>query len=217
MWGRGALALGIGLLLLGCATQAQKESARMEESIGSLTGQAEACWKKATSSDSYQVVKGKMAGPTERPSMMMMTNSSKPTPAETAALVAYHGDQLTPCRKEIVSGLGGVHPALQSAVVAGYSEYDASYAQLVTGKMTWGDFAAANGQYWNHFEARWSEAVRQIDAGLQDAHRYEVQQRQAAAAAMSQWAYQQQVISAMNRPVTTNCHRMGAYTNCTSQ
>ena len=42
--------------------------------------------------------------------------------------------------------------------------------------------------------------------------------RQAAAQAIAQWAQTQQVINAMNRPVTTNCTNLGSgIVNCVSQ
>jgi hypothetical protein len=63
----------------------------------------------------------------------------------------------------------------------------------------------------------------QLDGDLAQAHQYEIQQRQAALSALSQWAYQQQVvmqnqqmINAMNRPVMTSCRYIGATLNCAS-
>jgi hypothetical protein len=61
-----------------------------------------------------------------------------------------------------------------------------------------------------------------INRDLNASHNTEVAQRQAAAA-LSNWAYQQQVllqnqqaVNAANRPRTTNCQYVGAYLNCTT-
>jgi phage terminase Nu1 subunit (DNA packaging protein) len=59
---------------------------------------------------------------------------------------------------------------------------------------------------------------RRIVSGLERSHEAELARRQAAAQAIAQWAQTQQVINAMNRPVTTNCTNLGSgIVNCVSQ
>jgi hypothetical protein len=59
---------------------------------------------------------------------------------------------------------------------------------------------------------------QRIVAGLEQSHQAELARRQAALNAMAQWAQTQQVISAMNRPVTTNCMNLGSgIVNCVSR
>jgi hypothetical protein len=64
---------------------------------------------------------------------------------------------------------------------------------------------------------------REIASGLEKSHSAELARRQAAATALSNWAYQQQIllqnqqaINAMNQPRMTNCQYIGAMLNCTT-
>jgi hypothetical protein len=46
------------------------------------------------------------------------------------------------------------------------------------------------------------------------AQQAELQRRAAAASALQQWSYQQQVLNSLNRPTTTNCSVTGGFINC---
>jgi hypothetical protein len=104
-----------------------------------------------------------------------------------------------------------------------YAKSDANYLALAERKITWGEFNTATVAARNELTASLQAVGQAIDTKLQNAHAAEVQQRQAAAAALGNWAYQQQVllqnqqaINAANRPRTTSCQYVGAYLNCTT-
>lgn len=115
------------------------------------------------------------------------------------------------CRREAMEGLARVHPAYGVILARAYADSDGDYAELIQRQMSWGQFAQRAAQHKQAARASLLEADGKIQHNLQNAHAYEMQQRQAFAAAMRQAAYQQQVISAMNRPVNTTCYRTGTF------
>ena len=116
----------------------------------------------------------------------------------------------------MLQGAAKVHPAYAAVFAESYAAADQQYAKLVRREISWGDYATFSVQRYAALRSEVAKTDQQVKAQLDNAHRYEIQQRQAAAAAFSQWAYQQQVIAAMNRPVSTNCTRIGYTVNCTS-
>jgi len=207
----GAAALG------GCATGAQQEAERMQ-GTGAVSLQAmNACWATVEASDQYQALKGRLPPPQGDTPMAIMVNQAKPTPEEAALLLSLHDGPIAACHREGIEDAGKVHPAYGAIFARGYADADTDYAQLVQRQISWGEYAQRSARRKEVVRTAMLEADAQIRQNLQSAHAYEMQQRQAFAAAMRQAAYQQQVISALNRPVTTNCYRNGAYLNCTSQ
>jgi hypothetical protein len=108
-------------------------------------------------------------------------------------------------------------------LVQSFSEKDKVYTDFVDGRMTWGQFNQSLKDIGEKTQVAGMRAANQIDANLQNQHAFEIEQRQRAAAAFQQWAYQQQVlanqraaIAAANRPVTINCNYAGATAQCTS-
>ena len=75
----------------------------------------------------------------------------------------------------------------------------------------------------NESAAKASTIGRAVVSGLQKSHDAEIAQRREAAAALSNWSYQQQVllqnqqmINAINRPRMTTCQYVGAYLQCST-
>jgi hypothetical protein len=216
--------VGMAILLAGCATAAQQEATRVKDTIAREKVNIGNCTAQITASETYQALKDKLPPPDgSPPSMALQANTSKPTEQQVALLLDYHRDQLSPCRKVTLQAFANVHPAFVAIVAQSYAESDASYARLVRREISWGGFASDSYARLQATKANVSQMGRQLDGELAQAHQYEVQQRQAALSALSQWAYQQQVvmqnqqmINAMNRPVMTNCRYVGATLNCTS-
>lgn len=116
-----------------------------------------------------------------------------------------------------------VHPAYAAVAAETYAAADQQYARLVRREISWGENAVMSAQRVTAMRVALTRVGQQINAELANAHAYEIQQRQAAAAALSNWAYQQQVLSqnqqavnALSRPRMTNCQYVGTVLNCTS-
>jgi hypothetical protein len=141
---------------------------------------------------------------------------------QSDAEASYH-QQLAPCRKMMLEGFSHINPALVPPVANSFARSDSNYAKLVTQKSTWGEFVIEASAIARERQSKVSAIARAIDQGLAQSHNAEVAQRQAAAAALQNWSYQQQVlqqnqqaINAASRPRMTNCQYVGTYLNCTT-
>jgi hypothetical protein len=206
----------------GCATAAQQESARLTQTNAEGVKAATACFDRVKASEPYQALKDKFGGDGQS-SLAMKTNAEKATPAEARLVLALHQEYLMPCRKMNLENFGKVHPSIAMALAENYTKADANYAALVTYKETWGEFVTERDALGVQLQARLASASAAINRDLNASHNTEVAQRQAAAAALQNWAYQQQVllqnqqaINAANRPRMTNCQYVGTYLNCTT-
>lgn len=212
------------LCLSGCATGAQQQAAKMNEAAKAAISDGTVARDRAAALPSYQVLKDKIPPLDGSPSSMaLQTNTSKPDAEEVAALLEFHRDGLSPWRAVALQDWAKVHPAYAAVAAETYAAADQQYARLVHRELSWGEYATFSAQRITAFRAAVTRIDQRIKAELGNAHAYEIQQRQAAAAAFSQWAYQQQVlqqnqqaINAANRPRMTNCQYVGTYLNCTT-
>jgi hypothetical protein len=219
------LALVVALFAVGgCATGAQQQAARMNEAAQVMVADANAARARATALPSYQALKDKLP-PLDGspPSMALLTDTSRPNSEEVVALLEFHRDGLSAWRAVMLQDFAKVHPAYAAVAAETYAAADQQYARLVRRETTWGEYATMSAQRTTALRGELTRVGQQIKSELANAHAYEIQQRQAAAAAFSQWAYQQQVlqqnqqaINAVNRPRMTNCQYVGTYLNCTT-
>ena len=214
------VALALALELGACATGAQREMARMGEAANADAPKVKACFAQATSSPEGKMMVAKLGG--DPPTLAAQVNPQKATPEEVQQVLSYH-QQLAPCRKMMLEGYSHINPALVPPVANSFARSDSNYAKLVTQKSAWGEFAIEASAIARDRQSEVSAIARTIDQGLAQSHNAEVSQRQAAAAALQNWSYQQQIlqqnqqaINAANRPRMTNCQYVGTYLNCTS-
>jgi hypothetical protein len=222
---RSALILALALVVGACATEAQREAGRMSEAGQAALDSAKQCMARYTASADYQSLKDKLPPLSEPAPMSLLANHERPSTAEAETLIRVHREYVTPCRQIIVEGMNRMHPGIGGAYASNYAAADAEYVKLVRREISWGDYALAR----ERESAALQQRVAAIDAAvkkdLTQSHEAELQRRQASAAAMAQWSYQQQVIAALNRPApvrttptmaTTNCTRLGAFLDCTT-
>ena len=100
---------------------------------------------------------------------------------------------------------------------------DKLWVEAVSGQLTWAQFNQGRRDLTTEAATKMARADSQINAGLQNQHAIEIEQRQRAAAAFQQWSYQQQVlqqqqqiINVINRPTTINCNYVGNNAQCAS-
>jgi len=204
------------LVIGGCESPTRQEAARLKEAREASNAADEACTARYAASNEYQFLKDKLP-PTggKPPSMELLTNPNKPTEAESAVLLKLHKDYLAPCRQQTVENSTKISPAWGAAYATAFADADKNYARLVQRQESWGEYA----QSWHAGRAKLQQAlqdvVSNVNRDLAQSYAAEAQQRQALASAVSQFAYQQQVIAAMNRPVSVTCTRTGGIVNCT--
>lgn len=206
--------------LSGCATQAQREVSRMQGESARGEAAVTACDAKVKASPEYQFLKPKVAE--EGASLSQQADPAKATPEQIRAIYAVHA-AIGECRKIRLEAANAINPTLVAPLASGYARADAAYVGLVEGKSTWGQFNREMEATRAEVRSQLSAATSQIQRGLDQSHTAEVARRQQAAAALSTWSYQQQVlyqnqqmINAMNAPRMTNCQYVGPQLSCTT-
>jgi hypothetical protein len=204
------------LSLSACATTAQRELAHMEEGGSNFKSHLKTCVAPVMANEEYREINAKLP-PLEGSTvpMSVLVNQQKPIEAEAALLLKRHAD-LEPCRRQAIDDANKVNAAYGAALISSYTAADADFIRLVKREETWGEFAQGSQQRASMLVQQGQQITDNINQHLQQSHAAEVQHRQAAFQSLSQWGYQQQVIAAMNRPVSTNCVRTGTVVNCTS-
>jgi hypothetical protein len=184
---------------------------------------AQACAQNISNDPQYTPIASKTpVGASNQYSLEMLTNKTVPSKSEIALPYKLYADNQE-CRKIFIDGLSRLHPLAVAPAIEAYNESDKLWAEMASGKLTWGKFNEDRKTGTTQLTLKLSQAGQQIDTQLQDQHQSEIAQRQQAAAAIQQWSYQQQLlanqqaaINAANRPVMTNCTYTGTTANCTS-
>lgn len=225
------IALGILVLMAGCATGAQQESARMRAAVASTNDQAKQCQVRAEQSPEWQELSAYLPSlDGSDPSMTLRTNASVPTPEQAATLARLFNDYMRPCQATLLASTGAVHPAMSAVLAESYAARNQAYAQLASRQATWGAYANFSASLVAETKSAWARTGQEIEGGLQAQHNTEVQQRQAASAAMMQTGMglmalsnqqqminqNQQAIYAANRPRTSNCQVIAGFLQCTT-
>jgi hypothetical protein len=203
-------------LLGGCATAAENEVERQQQALKEGREAATACWDRAESLQAFKMVEAKLPSRSGPISMALQANTSRLTPEEATALLDFHREGLSVCRELMLQSAAKVSALLPPVLAEAFAAQDQQYVRLIKREISWGDYATAAVQRRAAFDAAIAKAGQQNRNQLEASHDREMARRAQAAQAMQTYIYQQQVINAINRPVTTNCYRVGAMVNCTS-
>jgi hypothetical protein len=213
-WGRFLVAISCWLLAA-CATGAQVEGLRQNQIYADMKPTLDACIKAIDGDPSYAVLRTKLIIDEGIPTLEMLSDRTKPTKQDVEALYKLH-NAFQGCRKIILDAAAQAHPMRVVAYAEMYTAVDRVWADLVSGKSTWGEFNQAREAAKVTGREKLAQVEAQIRSGLQHDHDTEMRQRQQAAQAMQEWSAQQQAIAAANRPRTTDCNFMGNTASCTS-
>jgi hypothetical protein len=201
------------LLLVGCATQAQRQFQTMKTSNQANLGQMKTCVTNVYNSPEAAPLRGHLALNPSDVTLQQMSDNTFATPTEVQAIYAAH-PLIQACRKAVLSGLAQSEPSLVPILIATYNKGDDDLLALSQQKMTWGDYVRRARDRATEAQAALQAEDRSVVSGLQQEHQAEITQRQRAAEALTAWAQTQQLINAANRPVMTNCSALGSTVNC---
>jgi hypothetical protein len=218
------LLLGV-LFLTGCMeTTAQHENVRMQSETNNANTAAKECLQATFDKPEYVNLRQHtyFSATDQSWPLQMLNDPTVPTKEQIKQIYAIYAD-IQECRKIILDGAGKTHSAMVMAWVQNFSESDRLWAEFAKGKMPWGKFNEGRKAGSVDGQARLVQAATQINGQLQNQHQSEMEQRQRAAEAFSQWATQQQAfaaqqqaIAAANRPRTINCNYYGNTATCNS-
>ncbi len=210
-------------LMIGCETATQKHISNLTADIQAAEQRVYACLQNIETNPVYQGLSkhtpltGRMT-----PSIEQLTDDTLPTEDESKVIVALH-NELSQCRARGIEDLMKTVPSLVSIFVPAYLEGDLITVELIKRKITWGEANKRKATIKNETMSKGHAEVQRLNQAYARSHEAELQQRQAAMNALSNWAYQQQVllqnqqlINTINRPVMTNCTGAGRSIQCSS-
>jgi hypothetical protein len=213
------LAVGLMLSLAACQTGAQRELGRLQAIENDMASTYNTCTRAAASRPEYANIHHRLSlpGTDGTPTLAQMQDSTRATPEDRAAFVAWHAE-LAACRAPFNESAGRISPQLAAAVMQSQAELDQIIVRVASSEITYGDGSRELAALYPRARARNQQAFAAINSRLEGLHAGEVQQRQAAAGAMAfgiqQYSLQQQMIAAQNRPQTVNVRVAPSTTNC---
>ena len=155
------------------------------------------------------------ANPTQA-SILQLTDKSMFSPGDVQTLSHLHND-VPACRKQLLPHLANSFPLTVPVMIRTWSAADHNILKLVQQKITFGEYTTKAKATTDQFMVDYQEALRGTDADLRAADQNEIRNRQAAGTAMMQFLQTQQMVNAMDRPVTTTCTSFGPQINCVSR
>lgn len=211
------------LLIASCQTMAQRQAISIRENTLEANQKARACVHAIEVNPSYQSIAQHIPlnGNVE-PTLAQLADKGVPSKKDIQIIIAVHND-LSVCRERAIEDYMKATPSIIPTLVQAFHASDLVTVDLIQRKITWGKANKKLLALKDKFRAKLQDAFNQIDRNLTASHRAELEQRQRAIDALSQWSYQQQVlmqnqqlINTLNRPVTTNCTAYGNSVHCSS-
>jgi hypothetical protein len=200
---------GMAGLLLGCATQAQRQYQAIATGNQAIGAQAKACEAEVYNAPEAASLRPHFPMDLREATLTQLSDPSLATKPEIDAILLLY-PRLQACQKAILEGLVNTMPGLVPILAKGYSEGDDDTILLIQRKLTWGDRIHRGRNRVIALQAAMLAEAQRVVAALEQSHEAELARRQAAvqaaAAALASYAQTQQVISNMNRPV--NCTTM---------
>ena len=209
------------IILSGCATQAQRQYQQLDMQYHSALSSMDSCIQPLLETAVVHRL---------RESFLLDTND--PRVVEKLALKTYVTQQEAkdvidfsalrkPCHKLAIEEFGKIHPEYVVSLARIFAEADADLAKAINKELTIGDINQRTIDRVNRWQAEFSQIGQRIASQLNQAHQYELAQRQLAAQALQAWSYQQQVLNnqqqllkATTRPRTMNCYYIGTLLHC---
>jgi hypothetical protein len=157
------------------------------------------------------------------PTLEQLADKSKLTPKEIEALIITN-NEFTRCRKVMIENTSKYVPALIPVIVRFYHNQDLIYADMIQRKITLGEANRKIFTEGEQFEQGIYEVLSNLAKELARTHREEISKRElaleAAQNALLEWGKTQQELvrsqQTINRPVMTNCQRIGNSIYCTT-
>jgi hypothetical protein len=212
----------VAVLLAGCATAAQRQYQSMASNNRSAAQDLQACVVALYNSPEFAPLRAHFALPPALPTLEQLSENSRATDGEIRLLLEVH-PRVQACRQQLLDRLTQSTPSLAAILATLYAKSDDSLIQLISKRQTWGKHTRQVRDLAIEGRSELTAEAQRITSELQQSHEAELAQRQAAAQAaadaLGRYAQTQQIIANMNRPVFTDCLRMGYQgnmLNCTT-
>jgi hypothetical protein len=204
-------------LLAGCTTAAQRQYQTIATGNQAILAQIKSCVTDAYNAPESAPIRPHLPLDFRELTLAQLSDQTLPTKQEITAVLAIH-PRIQACRKAALDGLLNTAPSVIPMLAKTFAEADDDTIVFVQRKRSWGEYVRRARDRTLAMQSGLQAEGQRIVAGLEQSHQAELARRQAALNAMAQWAQTQQVISAMNRPVTTSCMNLGSgIVHCVSQ
>jgi hypothetical protein len=207
----GAIALG----LAGCATNAQRQAQQIAQNWQTTASELQACTSEVYNAPESEPLRRHLPYNVLNATLEQLTDSAKASDDEIKAIYAQN-PKLQECRNSALHSLSTTTPTVVPILIDGYQKNDQIVIDLVQKKITWGEANQRAKALAVQMQKQLTDASQQIEANLERSNAAELAQRQAASNALARYLQTQQMINALNRPVTTNCMGTGYTVNCTT-
>jgi hypothetical protein len=213
-------AIVVGTLLTGCATQAQRQSQVIQTNTQTTVVQFQACVTALYNSSDMESLRAHIPLDVRQATLQQLTDPSKVSDVEIGAIYVVQ-PRYQECRQAMLDGLSVTTPTLIPIMVSSIDRTDDSLIDLIQRKISWGEHVRRRKEVAADLQRDITAEGQRIAAGLQQSHEAELARRQAVADALARYAQTQALINSMNnaanRPVLTNCTRVGNTVNCVTQ
>lgn len=202
------LLLVVLLVSAGCAARGQQVYDRIQAAQRDGLARMDACYREALAGPNFDLISDKLA---PDPDLALQSDRSIATPDEAAAIMALH-ESTKRCRAIWIAMGEQVSPTYAALLRQSFARGDANTARLVSGKITWGEWAMAQATEKADRAAKLTAERAAVYQGLATADAAEKERR---AAAWQRAAIAGAMINA-SMPRQTNCTRFGDTINCTT-
>jgi len=195
----------ICLMVVGCITGAQRQSARNQKVAPEPSTLGLDCVQRVAENPEYDGIKTKLYfGADNQPPSEMLTDRSHPT-KEQIKLLYNIRDDIQKCRKILLEGSAKTRPLILLTLINSFVESDKLWLEATGGKLAWGTFNQRRKDISTQAQANLAQADTQIASQVQSRNENQAQldaeQRQRAVAAMEQWAHQQEMLANHQRAI----------------
>lgn len=211
--------------LQGCATTAEQQNEYINKNLSEAKAQIDTCFREIDDRKIYDSIRSKWIKTDD--DILMLSNQQRPTKIEAQTLANY-ANEIRRCRKLRTNLMRNISPQLAIVSQENTERKDSVYIALIQQKTSWGGAIQRMNEIDLDSMQKEAAVFAIIDSNLQNQHNEEIAQRQATAAAMQRAGYamqqtsfqqqalnqNQQIINNMNRPIQTNCNRLGSNVNC---
>ncbi len=189
------LALLVLSVLAGCATQAQRQLEQTKKAIDVAVTNENKCIKPIRQSPAF-----------ERLDKRFIFGVDDPRTVEKLALKTYvteqevkdffdYSERNIQCQSASLKDYSKVHPEYVAYMANSYAELNSAVAMVVNKELTIGDYNQRRVNIINRARAEYYQVGQRITSQLNQAHQYELAQRQTAQQELQKWNYQQQVLA----------------------
>ena len=192
----------------------------MKQNMRPMLDKGAACFKSVRNQPKFNPLNDVYVA--NNPTLVQLANPDFASDEQIYLLIMLH-NELAICREEGIKAHMDINPGGIPVLVQSWQDEAFILSDAISRKITIGETNKRMTANRNERIQKYTEQLKQLDRELTSAHYAEAQQRQAAFFALAQWSQQQQMlmqnqqmINAINRPVTTNCYRIGNSVQCTS-